>query len=112
MRLGYSIGTNGISPDVINASLGEIGKDYDLDEIISETDFWSNYYEGWTEELRYLLFRYDEYLAANAGVQLNSTEWNKIWTDDASRSIEHIKPQSSGVAYIHHLGNLTMLPPR
>lgn len=111
VRLGYGIGTNGITPEAINASLAEIGKDYELDEIISESDYWSNCYEGWTEELRYL-FRYDEYLATNAGVQLNATEWNKIWTDDASRLIEHIKPQSSGVAYIHHLGNLTMLPPK
>ncbi len=35
----------------------------------------------------------------------------KIWIDDPSKSIEHIQPQSSEHYYVHHLGNLCMLPP-
>ncbi|MDQ0392396.1 DUF262 domain-containing protein [Labrys monachus] len=111
VRLGYVIGTNGIDSEEIDANITEIGKEYKMD-VIDDPKYWFNCYDGWTEEIRYLLFRYDEYLAASAGILFNSTEWNKIWADDAARSIEHIKPQSSGVAYVHHLGNLTMLPPK
>ncbi len=46
-----------------------------------------------------------------AGEKINISQWNKIWSGDASKSIEHIMPQSSGEDYIHYLGNLTMLPP-
>lgn len=110
VRLGYRIATAAIAPEAIDAGLAALGKDWGIDDIVSGPDYWSNCYEGWTEELRYLLFRYDEHLAAVAGTQFNTTEWNKIWIDDAARSIEHIQPQSSDEDYVHHLGNLTMLP--
>lgn len=57
------------------------------------------------------MFRYDEYLARKAGEKINTGQWNKIWEVDPSRSIEHIMPQSAEEDYVHHLGNLTMLPP-
>ncbi len=57
------------------------------------------------------MFRFEEHLAKQRGERLNVGQWNKIWTDEPSRSIEHIQPQSSGEDYIHELGNLTMLPP-
>ncbi len=112
VRLGHQIGTGHLAPEAIDAGLITLGKDWEMDKVIAGPDYWSNCYEGWAEELRYLLFRYDEHLAAAAGAPLNATEWNKIWTDDAARSIEHIQPQSSDVDYVHHLGNLTMLPPK
>jgi hypothetical protein len=34
-----------------------------------------------------------------------------VWAEEPAKSIEHIKPQSSKVSYMHHLGNLMMLPP-
>jgi len=46
--------------------------------------------------VRYLLYRYDEFLAQKAGQKLNESQWNKVWADEPSKSIEHIKPQSSG----------------
>ena len=66
---------------------------------------------GWQNQLRYVLNRYDEHLAKLAGQKLNESQWGKIWEQDAASSIEHIAPQSSGVEWMHHLGNLTMLPP-
>jgi hypothetical protein len=57
------------------------------------------------------MFRYDEYLAKQAGEKLNIGQWNKVWADDPARSVEHVQPQSSGKGYVHQLGNLTMLPP-
>lgn len=110
VRLGYQIGASMIAQQDAEAGLISLGRDWAMDDVIVGSDYWSNCYDGWTEELRYLLYRYDEHLATEAGEKFNTSEWNKIWTEDAARSIEHIQPQSSGADYIHHLGNLTMLP--
>ena len=66
----------------------------------------------------YFLFRYEEALAESKGQKLNVSQWNKIWQDEPSKSIEHIRPQSFGSddpktsgIFVHGLGNLTMLPP-
>lgn len=67
-------------------------RDYKVDDVVDIRD-WTQYYNGWTEELRYLLVRYDEHLAKEAGEQINSTQWNKIWAIDPSKSIEHIAPR-------------------
>jgi hypothetical protein len=80
-----------------------------------------NCYEGWEEELRYFLFRYEEYLAAEQGQKFDSATWAKIWADSPAQSIEHICPQSAGsdtptrskkTIYVHRLGNLVLLPPK
>jgi len=75
-------------------------------------------YKDWSEELRYFLYRYEEYLAQKAGQTINEGMWNRIWNVDPSKSIEHIFPQSRGSdspstsgIYVHRLGNLIMLPP-
>ena len=112
VRLGYRIFADAITPEEIDDGLIALGKNYSIDECIVGENYWANCYDGWTEELRYILFRYDEHLAESAGEHLNVGQWNKIWTDEPARSIEHIQPQSSNVEYLHHLGNLTMLPPK
>lgn len=109
-RLAWSIINEKLSASDILDRLSELGRDFTIQKVMDEFDP-SNAYEGWTEELRYFLYRYDEYLAKKAGVKLNQTQWNRIWAEEPAKSIEHIKPQSSGVGYIHHLGNLKMLPP-
>ena len=50
-------------------------------------------------------------MARKAGQSLNEAQWNRIWEVEPSKSVEHIKPQSSDVSYMHHLGNLLMIPP-
>ena len=80
-----------------------------------------NCYRKWEEELRYLLFRYEEHLAEQQGQRFNNVQWSRIWEDSASRSIEHILPQSRGSrrplrpgqegVFVHRLGNLLLLPP-
>lgn len=111
VRLGYSIFNKRISPDSIESTLNNIGKDWSIQSILNDSDYWYDSYEGWAEELRYILYRYDEHLSAAAGLPLNESQWNKIWADEPARSIEHIQPQSSNLDYVHHLGNLTMLAP-
>jgi hypothetical protein len=110
VRLGYDILANNLSSKAITASLLKLGDGYSMNEIISK-DSWENWYEGWLDEVRYVLFRYEEHVAREEGVQINQSEWAKVWAVDPARSVEHIKPQSSEKGYVHHLGNLTMLPP-
>ncbi len=101
------------TPDIMRR-LSEIGKDHSISAVmenIAKTKSYEDCYEGWTEELRYFFYRYDEHLATKAGEKLNEFQWNKIWGDEPAKSVEHIKPQSSDVSYMHNLGNLMMLPP-
>jgi len=110
VRLGHSVFANKLGADEIEKGLRELGKDYSIDKIL-KTISWSDCYPGWAESLRYLLYRYEEHLAAVAGGDINKQVWKRIWDAEPSRSVEHIQPQSSGFRYVHHLGNLTMLPP-
>jgi Protein of unknown function (DUF1524) len=80
-----------------------------MDEMLKKIE-WDDCYKEWSEELRYFMYRYDEYLSSDT-VGINQGQWNKIWQMDVSKSIEHILPQSSKAKYVHHIGNLTMLPP-
>ncbi|VVN79741.1 DUF262 domain-containing protein [Pseudomonas fluorescens] len=110
VRLGYDIYRSSLSSEEIQTQLDSISQDFSIKEVLKSID-WSDAYNNWAEQLRYLLYRYDEHLAKEAGEKINTTVWNKIWQVDPSSSIEHIHPQSSGASYIHQLGNLTMLPP-
>lgn len=110
VRLGYDILQRGHTALEIADALVTLGDGYTIDDVIVH-DTWENWYEGWTEEVRYLLFRYDEHLASEAGVQINESQWARVWASDPARSVEHVMPQSSGKGYIHNLGNLVLLPP-
>lgn len=111
VRLAYDVYKNQLPPAEILSELAKLGNDYEISKLLKDKDFWNNCYEGWTEELRYLLFRYEEHLAEQAGEQINASQWNKIWTVEPSKSIEHIVPQSDDPEFKHHLGNLIMLTP-
>ena len=110
IRLGYSVLTEEPDAAEIKMAIDGLANGFDLDEII-EKDTWEDWYGGYNEEVRYLLFRYEEHLARKSGVAMNESQWAKVWAADPARSIEHILPQSSGKSYIHNIGNLTMLPP-
>jgi len=111
VRLAYDIFAKDLNEREILMRMRAIGKEFPIEKLMTGVKDYYDSYEGWTEELRYLLFRYEEYLAKEAGEKINQAEWIKIWAVDPSKSIEHIKPQSSQVKYMHHVGNLTMLPP-
>jgi hypothetical protein len=110
-RLGYEIVNRALSVDSVRERLLAIpGGDHHIDKVLANAD-WTECYPGWAEPLRYLLYRYEEHISRKHGEKINVGEWKKIWQQDPSKSIEHITPQSSNRSYIHHLGNLTMLPP-
>jgi len=87
--------------------IGSEDREHSIDwavESITKT----NCYEGWEEELRYLMYRYEE---QHAHGNITNEQWEHIWEQSAAHSIEHIQPQSSDAAYVHHLGNLMLLTP-
>jgi hypothetical protein len=110
VRLGYDVLKNKMAAEDILDALSDLGEGFDIDDII-DSETWDDWYGGYNEEVRYLLFRYEEHLAKAAGLKINESQWAKVWATDPARSIEHIMPQSSGKSYVHGLGNLTMLPP-
>ena len=110
VRLAWSVINEKLKPAEIVKELEVIGEIAPVGDVVE--NLWKEpMYPGRAEVLRYFLFRYEEHLAEEAGQKLNASQWNKIWLEEPSKSIEHIKPQSSGASYIHRLGNLTALPP-
>jgi uncharacterized protein DUF262/uncharacterized protein DUF1524 len=110
VRLAWRIVNERLKAESILDELASIGEISPLNEAVEKFGD-RELYPGKAEVLRYFLYRYDEHLAEEAGQKLNSSQWNKIWIEEPSKSIEHIKAQSSGVRYLHRLGNLTVLPP-
>ena len=112
VRLSWRIANENLSCADIVGGISRIGRDYPADEAaksLSGKDF----YPDRTEETRYFLARYDEFLAKKAGQKFDNEQWNRIWTASAADSIEHILPQSSGdEKHIHRIGNLVLLPPK
>ena len=109
-----------LNVDKILGEIANLGKSHSIDAALNLPEY-NNWYEGWEPELRYLLFRYEEHLAAQRGQQITNEQWDRLWTDSAVNSIEHILPQSKGshkplsakrtAVYVHRLGNLLLLPP-
>ena len=110
-RLGYDLFVKQLTPQEILARMKSLGADMYNKDSFTSTGFWDDCYSQWSEELRYLLYRYEEYLAHEAGEEISEIVWQRIWGSEAAKSIEHIAPQNSGRSYMHHLGNLLILPP-
>jgi Protein of unknown function DUF262 len=85
-ELAWSIINDKLSTGEIMSRLSQLGKDYPIAKVIDEWHDPTNAYEGWTEELRYFFYRYDEHLARKAGQKLNESQWNKIWAEEPARS--------------------------
>jgi hypothetical protein len=102
-----------------------LGEKYPVSLAVEKFQARSNAYEGWEENLRYFLFRYEEDLATRDGAAISDEVWKQIWSSSAARSIEHIAPQEFSVAWgdstaayhsaygtvVNQLGNLIVLPP-
>ena len=107
---------NGRSAKYILSVLNDLDANYSIDKTRIENQ---NSYKEWKEEVRYILHRYEEYLANQQGTSIRDTEWDHIWNNTPNRSIEHILPQSKGSrvpidpdqddVFVHRLGNLLLL---
>ncbi len=117
VRLAWKISNKNLKAQEIISALETLGADYPIKTVVTSLRG-RNCYRDWTEELRYLLYRYEEHIAAKHGQKINDSQWNKIWATEPANSIEHIQPQSksnpvvkSSKIFAHRLGNLTLLPP-
>lgn len=111
VRLAWKIIQKNIPVESINSQLDDLAKMYPISEAVKALKN-QNCYEGWQDELRYLMFRYEEYLAEENGSNFTNEQWIRIWEASPSKSIEHIMPQSKADdASKHRLGNLMLLPP-
>ena len=104
--------------------LRQLGQDFPIGEAIAEYFGESNYDR--TEYCRYVLWRYEEYLAEKQDAKVNQELRNKIWSEWASASdtIEHILPQAHEKSMgwrvfpdakarknVDKIANLILLPP-
>jgi hypothetical protein len=110
VRLAWDCLNTNLSEQIAEQRLLKIGsedREHSIDwavESISNT----NCYDGWEEELRYLMYRYEE---AHSETSLTNEQWHRIWEESASHSIEHIQAQETDAKFVHRLGNLMLLPP-
>lgn len=101
-----------ISVEEIESEIKKIGREFPIEDARAAMRTKENFYEGWAEELRYLMFRYEEHLAKEKRAKARNVRWKKIWEEDPDKSIEHIIPQSKASDDVKHsLGNLMLLPP-
>lgn len=111
VRLAWRIRNEKLSALEILRELESVGSDYPIADAVEELRR-TDCYNGWQSELLYFFNRYEEYLSEKAGQAFSNEQWNHIWEANASDSVEHILPQSTGKEYVHWLGNLTVLPPK
>ncbi|HLK03663.1 MAG TPA: DUF262 domain-containing HNH endonuclease family protein [Candidatus Acidoferrum sp.] len=131
VRIGYRIVTNDMETRTYNqimAALHDLGSDYPAAGAVDEGLVGRDFYES-ADACRYLLWNYEEHLAAKGGIgaTVDEHERSAIWKERASDSIEHIFPQNPGLAWngkmvgvdgmekpIQHnvgrIGNLLLLP--
>lgn len=126
VRTAKTIHTNStLSVNEILELIKALGNDFPIDGAVNELSN-ADCYNGWQKELRYFLFRYEEYLASETHSQLNNIEWNAIWEENPNNSIEHILPQGENTIQlaswnhfssdnfknnVQKLGNLALLTP-
>jgi Protein of unknown function DUF262/Protein of unknown function (DUF1524) len=113
----------------IMGSIAEIGADFPIDSGVETGLKNVDWYSRSPETCRYILWQYEEYLTQKLGkgATVDEHERNAIWKVRASDSIEHIFPQSPGLAWkgkmrraggkdqpleshVGRIGNLVLLP--
>lgn len=111
VRLAWWTVNEQLSARRIREEILEIGDEFPISLAIRNMKN-ENCYEGWTEQLRYFLYRYEEYLAKRDRAGLSRSTWTEIWNAGATRSIDHIWAQNLAPDdVVHNLGNLILLPP-
>jgi hypothetical protein len=100
VKIGYRIVTSHNDAKTysqIMSALHELGSEYPISKAIAEGLAGKDFYES-PDACRYLLWNYEEYLAAKLGqgATIDEHERSAIWKERASDSIEHIFPQNPG----------------
>lgn len=112
VRLAWeTLNNHNLSSDDILERIPKIEKNHNANHNyeIHDIDFYTKNKQK--DTLRYLLYRYEEYLAKDRGQRFSNEQWNLIWKATATDSIEHILSQSKAVGdEVHRIGNLLLLP--
>lgn len=112
VRLSWKISNERLPANEIARALKRLGAQYPVAEAVEELRN-VDCYSDWQEDLRYFLFRREEYLAQQKGQAFTNEQWERIWLASPSDSIEHIWAQSKAPEkQVHRLGNLVLLPPK
>lgn len=121
------------SSEELMESLAELGFDHSPIHAVKEALRPHDFYQKRQDACRYLLWRYEEHLAENAGPHATVSDEAKLalWKNNAADTIEHVYPQipdpggpwhrkmregDRGRArpveqHVHRLGNLVLLRP-
>lgn len=111
IRLAWKIVNGELASEDISKGIAAIGEDFPIEDAVDELRE-ANCYEGWEVELRYFMFKYEEHLSKQKGMNFSNDQWEKIWMASPSDSIEHIHAKSKAPEkQKHRLGNLVLLPP-
>ncbi|WP_119390611.1 DUF262 domain-containing protein [Taklimakanibacter lacteus] len=111
VRLAWRVVNADLSAKAIDAEIKEIGKEFRIQGAVDELRA-ADCYIGWENELRYFMYRYEEHLSGVRKLNFKNEQWEKIWMESPSKSIEHIWAKSKAPAKLkHRLGNLVLLPP-
>lgn len=134
VRLAAKIVGNDINTRTYNqimSALKSLGKDYTVDEAVDEGLAGKDCYENSPEMCRYVLWLYEEHLAAELGSGATVADHDRaaIWRMRATDSVEHIFPQTPSGAkgwtgkmrrknqpkqavaqHVGRIGNLLLLP--
>lgn len=124
IRVARKISQNAIPKVEALEEIGLIADRFSVEDAI-ESIMGENWYGTYDNDLKYLLYRYEEYLAQEQGEDISEDIWEKIWSNSAATTIEHIHPktydskwegkigknQEEIDKYVHTLGNLILLPP-
>lgn len=111
-RLAWKLVNEKLTVAAIHGEIATIGKDFPIDQAVEALRN-TNCYEGWGDELRYFMFKYEAYLSKQSKKPFSEDQWEQIWMASPSDSIEHIWAQSSALEkHKHRLGNLVLLSPK
>lgn len=108
IKIARNIMQQKLSVSDMITEISQIGKDIEYEcarKELTKKDLYPNY----IDELKYILFQYEEYLTRKRGKKRSEEEWDEIWK--YKNTVEHIMPQNFNYEYIHYLGNLLLLPP-
>jgi hypothetical protein len=112
VRLAWRVTNEELSVEEIAEAIKEIGEEFTIENAV-EALRGKNCYEGWESQLRYFMFRHEEYLSAQQNLNFSNEQWEKIWMVSPSDSIEHIISRNKASDKVkHRLGNLLLLPPK
>jgi hypothetical protein len=111
IRVAWDTVNSNSSVKEIENAIRTLGAYYPIEEAVASLRI-RNCYDGWQSELRYFMFRYEEHLSKKQRLNFSNEQWEKIWLESPSDSIEHIWAQSTAPEKCrHNLGNLLLLPP-